>query len=444
MTLIDTREELLAKNAKLEQIFDQATSEKGIDFTQVEGALMTGGDAAARLDEVKALMAEVNDLGVKADEYAEIEAGAQQVKRMSAELNGKRRSNAEALHPSLGRIDGGGAPTKTLGEALTASAQFKAFQAGERSASNITAEIDLQKDIGGGDFRTGLKTLMTTSAGWAPETVRTGRMVDFATRPLQLLDLIPGETTNQTAVVFMEETTFTNAAAETAEGGLFPEAALALAEKSSPVRKIAVWLPVTDEQLEDEAQVQSYINNRLGFMIRQRLDSQIAVGTGTAPNLEGVQNRAGIQALVAGAAAIATAQAKAEALLADIRKMKTLVRTVGRAIPNVVMLNPTDIETLVLLRDSQGRYIMGNPNDDTGVERLWGMRVAEVEAITAERPVVGDTTMTGLAIKKNLTLAITNAHTDFFINGKNAIRADMRAALQVYRPSAFVRRNAPV
>ena len=440
--LIDTREALLAKQQKLDQIFDQAKTADGIDFTKVEGALLSGGDQGARVDEVKALMAEVNDLGAKADEYAEMAAAADQVKRMGEELNGKRRSSSEALHPSIGQI-GGADPVKSLGEAFIESAQFKSFQNGERNATSVEAELDLIKDIGGGDLRSGVKTLMTTSAGWGTEAVRTGRMVDFATRPLQLLDLIPGETTNQTSVVYMEETTFTNNAAETAEAGTFPEAALALTEKSSPVRKIAVWLPVTDEQLEDVAQVQTYINNRLGFMIRQRLDSQILVGTGVAPNLEGIQNRTGIQTQAAGAAAAATTAEKAAALLDDIRRMKTKVRTVGRANPNVLIANPTDIETVALLRTTDGLYVMGNPNDDTGTERLWGLRVAEVEAATAERPVVGDTTMTGLAIKRNVTMAITNSHADFFINGKQAIRADMRAALQVYRPSAFVRRDAP-
>ena len=32
---------------------------------------------------------------------------------------------------------------------------------------------------------------------------------------------------------------------------------------------------------------------------------------------------------------------------------------------------------------------------------------------------------------------MTNAHADFFINGKQAVRADMRAAFVTYRPAAF-------
>jgi HK97 family phage major capsid protein len=87
----------------------------------------------------------------------------------------------------------------------------------------------------------------------------------------------------------MEETTFTNSAAETAEGGTYPESALALTERSTPVQKITTFIPVTDEQLEDVPQIQGYLNNRLPFMVRQRLDLQILTGNGTTPNLRGLR-----------------------------------------------------------------------------------------------------------------------------------------------------------
>ena len=72
--------------------------------------------------------------------------------------------------------------SKSFGELFTASKAYK--QKGE--LGTVDAE---------------LKTLFQTTAGWAPETLRTGRVVDFATRPIQVTDLIPQTTTSQAAVV---------------------------------------------------------------------------------------------------------------------------------------------------------------------------------------------------------------------------------------------------
>ena len=62
------------------------------------------------------------------------------------------------------------------------------------------------------------KTDFTTAAGWDPEDTRIARVIFDAQRPApRVVDLIPALPTNQSTVLFMEETTFTNTAAETAE-----------------------------------------------------------------------------------------------------------------------------------------------------------------------------------------------------------------------------------
>lgn len=424
--LIDVREELLAKQKTVHSIFEQAKmsvdGRDAYDFTKVKDAGLEG-DSPARLEQVQSMMKEVDDLQKRANEFASLTAAEEQIKRLGETLsNGKQRSSSTLIHPDAG---GSGEPNG-LGEMFVNSAEFKSFRVGEdkKSAAHV---IDLVKDIGGGSMHRGVKTLMSTSAGWGPEAVRTGRLVEDAQRPIQLIDMIPGETTNQNAVVYMEETTFTNNAAEVAEGGTFGEAALALTERTSPVRKIAVWLPITDEQLEDVPYVQSYVNNRLGFMIRQRLDGQCDVGDGIAPNLEGISVRSGIQSQAKGA----------DPTLDAIYKAKVKVQTVAYANPNVLVINSNDLQDVLLTRTSDGLYIMGNPASWTGPPSIWGLRTVETNSRTENTALVGDTTFTGLAMRRNVSLKITDSHGEYFINGKQAIRCDMRAALQVYRPEAF-------
>jgi HK97 family phage major capsid protein len=272
-----------------------------------------------------------------------------------------------------------------------------------------------------------VKTLMTTAVGWAPPIIRTGRLLEDEQRPVQVLDILPSTTTGASAVVYMEETTFTNAAAELAEGGTYAESALQLTEQSSPVRKIATFLPVTDEQLEDVAQVQGYINNRLPFMLRQRLDAQVLNGNGTAPNLRGIINVVGIQT-----------QAKGTDPTPDaVYKAMTKVRVTGRANPSVFVVHPDDWTDVRLLRTADGLYIWGNPSE-AGLERIWGIPVVQADALTVGTGLVGDFAgYCELSFRRGIEVKVSDSHGTFFIEGKQAIRADVRCAMVTYRPSAF-------
>lgn len=300
---------------------------------------------------------------------------------------------------------------KSIGTMFVESGAYKNLNG--RSIGD-TANIDVN-----------LKTLMTTSAGWVPETTRSSRVVEFATRPIQVAQLIPSTTTDQTAVTYMEETTFTNNAAEIAEAGTYPESAFAFTEQSVLVRKIAVFLPVTDEQLEDVGRIRDYVDNRLEFQIRQRLDLQIVAGNGTAPNLRGMLNIAGIQTQAKGADPTPDA----------VYKAMTKVRVTGQANPNLVIMHPTNWQDVRLLRTADGLYIWGNPSD-AGPERIWGLNVSTAQAMTLGTAVVADTAYMELATRRGLDVQVSNSHGTFFVEGKQAIRADIRVAFVVYRPAA--------
>jgi HK97 family phage major capsid protein len=188
-----------------------------------------------------------------------------------------------------------------------------------------------------------------------------------------------------------------------------------------------VFIPVTDEQLEDVGQVQSVLNQRLPFFLRQRLDGQILNGTGTAPNLFGILNVSGIQT-----------QAKSTDPGPDaVYKAIVKVRVTGRANPNAVILHPTDWQNIRLLRTADGLYIFGSPQD-SDIPRIWGLPVAESDAGSAGTAVVGDFAgFSSLVEKRGIEVKVSDSHSDFFIKGTQAIRADMRVAIVWYRPAAF-------
>lgn len=398
-------EKKAAKEAELAKIFDQAGP--NLDLKAVKrDALPAGyreGDTSAIAALIKNINDELTDMGKEVDNLKGVQAAHD---RQKGGRNGGESGDGAARGHD-------GASVISVGEAFVKSQAYK----GKLNAGPVgpTATLDLE-----------IKTLMQTSAGWAPEVTRTGDMIPFATRPIQVAQLIPGTTTGQNAIQYMEETTFTNNAAEVAEAGTYPEAALVLTEKSSPVRKIAVFLPVTDEQLEDESQVRGYINNRLGFMIRQRLDLQILVGNGTPPNLEGLLNTSGIQTQAKGADPTPDAFYKA----------MTKIRVTGFGEPNLMVMHPNDWMDIRLLRTADGIYIWGNPSD-AGPERMWGLQVAQAVALTENTGVVADTQFLELATRRGIDVQITNSHSTFFVEGKQAIRADIRVALVKYRPSTI-------
>jgi len=414
--LVEQRGLLDAKRQELAVIFREAGAE--LDMAKVKSVTGSNAEKAAKArelhDEINVRGAEVDTLAltVKAADDAKLYEKREKVEDVDLD-DDKPSTKGKFRFPTDGWDDDAAhiAATKTFGQLFTESLAYK------NRAQRTAADLDVPH----------MKTLMTTTAGFAPESTRSGLVVPLATRPIQVIDLIPSGRTSQAAIVYMEETTFTNNAAEISEGGTYAESALALTQRTNTVRKVGTWLPVTDEQLEDVPGIQSYIDGRLMFMVRQRLDAQLLVGDGNAPNLRGILNVVGIQTQAKGADPAPDA----------VYKAMVNVMVTGRAQPNGLIMHPTNWMAIKLLKTADGIYIWGSPAD-SNPDRLWGMPVALSDAITLNTAVVGDfQTHSQLVMRRDIEVQVTNAHSTFFIEGKQAIRADMRVAFVVYRPAAF-------
>lgn len=408
MTLKQKREELQAKQDALAKVFDEAKTDTGeLDFTKVKS--IDGSNTVQKVEKVRAMNAELDDIG------KEVEALEEAEKARKGLEEPRRHQHADPdADPDRGEKQRYRNPS--LGKAIADHAAFKAWQEGNKHMPMLVEGYGLKE----------LKAAFVTTAGWDPETTRTGIMVDAATRPLQVIDVIPSGQTGQAAVVYMEETTRTHNAAEVAEAGAYAESAFALTERSEPVRKIGDSIPVSDEQLADVAMVQGYLDQRLRFGVSQRLDGQILNGTGVAPNLEGILNRTGLQTQAKGTDPIPDA----------IHKAMTKVRVTGRAIPGAVMLHSNDWQEIRLLRTSDGIYIWGSPSE-AGPARIWGLPIVLTEALTEGTGLVGDFANFSQLFERRGVEVQMGFVNDQFTKGMQTMRADLRVALMVGRPAAF-------
>lgn len=386
----------------------------------------------AKRDELGAIFAKYPDLNIPAEVVEDIQARNKELNDLGAEFEKARaldeifQANAKALREAKTPVNGlptPQAPTgpqqeapKSLGQLVTESAEYQEG-VGRHRVKNLDITIPTFDR----------KTLMTTSAGWSVENTRSGRLVNLAQRRPVVADLVPQTTTTQTAIKYMEETTFTNNAAPVAEGGLKPESALAFTERSQPVEKIATWLPVTEEQIEDVPQVQSVINNRLMLMLDLIEEEQLLTGTGTPPALQGFLTKTGVQTQAKGADTSPDAMYKA----------MTLVRWTGFAEPTGAIYHPNDWQDIRLLKTVDGIYIWGSPVE-AGPERIWGMPVVITTAMTENTALTGDFQLYSEIFRRmGITIKTTDSHSDYFIYNKLVILAEERLALVIYRAAAF-------
>jgi HK97 family phage major capsid protein len=393
--LIEKRNELKAKQDNLHEVLKQMGDT--LDLSKVTVLTGTNEEKAAA---IKNMNKEMADIGAECDalvvlEKAYTEDQARQKEAEEAALKGLPQPRKEGQESEI----------KDFGASVIAKKGWR--------------------DRGGVEIDIPLKTLMTTAAGFAPQSIRTGEVVPMVRRPTSVLDVIPFGRTTQAAIVYMEQTTRVNNAAEAAEGNVLGEAQLVYTQRTQTVENVGTWIPVTAQQIEDEAQIEGIINVELMSMLRERMDSQILVGTGATPALQGILTRVGVQSFAA-------AGDRFDACYDALKR----IRVTGRSQPDHFIFHPNDWQQIRLARTDEGLYILGNPNEP--VERLWGMQIVETDAETENTVLAGAfATWVKLYEKRGILVEITDSEADYFSHFKYAIRATTRVANVVTRPAAF-------
>lgn len=362
----------------------------------------------------------------------------QQVFEKEMKDNAKAIEDGQAVAPLKIHEEKLEAP-KSLGQQVAESRAFKAYT--EDGQLNISSQIKWNPLLE-------TKTLVDEGSAYPPAVTRSDLIIPTALRnPNAVIDLFSVIPTTQFQYKYLEETTFTNNAAEVAEGGAFGESALAMTEKTEEIRKFGVSIPVTEELLSDVASVNGYLDSRLRTMLQLRLDGVLIGGSGVAPIIKGLLNVSGINTFNF------SSYAGNLGRIGQIYQAITEIRKDAFLEPDAILMHPSDWNDIVtaVTADFAGTSGQGYAGKDplfvgagmfgTGVTpSIWGVRVVPTTAISSGTVLVG-VFGGGLAAhivsREGMEVAMSDSHSDFFTKDKVMMKASMRLGFPVYRPAAF-------
>lgn len=432
-----TKRELRAVEDKIAEVADQAKS-------IIEGAAKEG---RSRTDDENAEVAELHkSLEIlkgnrrELEDQRDLEVSIQEsVKELEPDTKGVPLANG-ARSIEAQPID------NSPGAKFVRSEGFKSIQEAYKSTGR------LPQGMSTGTIPIDTKGTLLEGAGGgggplaAPVPQVIGGIVEKQFQPLSVADLLLSGQASTNSLRYVVEGTATSGAAGVAEGGEKPQSTLGLTTTDEPVKKIATILKVSDEMLEDAAQVSSYINGRLSLFVKIEEERQLLVGAGTN-ELIGIKpsgNTRGINIYAGGTAAGNVA----------VQLFKALNGQRGSALiePDFVVMNPTDYQSMRLLTDSAGQFFGGGPfqgpygsgqnvpasGQVTGaMDYIWQKPVVVTSAIGAGTALIGTTSAAQVWRRGGVTVEATNSDGTDFASNLVTIRAEQRLALAVYRPTAF-------
>lgn len=257
-------------------------------------------------------------------------------------------------------------------------------------------------------------------------------IVAGAFQPFSMESLLPSTTTNSNAIEFTKENVFTNSAAEAAEGSQKAESALTWTLVNMPVSTVAHWIKISKQLAADAPALAAYVNTRMRYGVNQKVETQLVVGDGTAPNISGTYDTGNY-----------TAHGYANAALGSTLKKLVLIRKIMADLyaagypADAIVLNPADWATIEieLFTTAAGQTLYSV--NDAGQARLFGVPVIQAIGMAADTFQVGRFSEAYMIYnREGVVVEMSDSDSDNFTKNLITLRAERRLALATEKPAA--------
>lgn len=431
--------------------------------------LLQEAQAAAKAAREIAAKADAASRDLTDDERAEFEAKtAEAIEKKAASDQAKKDADTQAKLADLAGDDGdapdddqpgsgvvGGdrrekaAAIIAFGDRFVKSDAYKAFRKEHASGVGQGTPINIGRvKVGTMDEWYGGRKTLTSPQGHVQE-IRMP-LVDLVDRDrLTLLDLISRGQTNGNFEYVQVTAVERNAAivpesddAFVADEDLKPVSEISTALADAKVFTYADGYDVTNQLLADAPAFATYMNNELRYSLDSVVEDYLLNGTGVDGEPVGILNTTGVQeqeyAATTAGAYDPEVNDDVMALVKAIRRAITKVTRLPGGTVTAVVLSPEDDEAIDLLQDQQDRFYGQGPFG-SGPNTLWGRPRVTSERLTIGEPMLGDWRQVALLDREGLSVLAFNQHKDYAQRNKTYVRAELRAAQVIWKPSRLVR-----
>jgi HK97 family phage major capsid protein len=394
---------------ELRQIDEAATTEQR-NYTESETARITE------------LRSELEQVDARVMTNLELEIRQREIEGSTADLLGLMLSQTDSQ---------GGIDARSVGRRFIDSPEYRAWagQAGQAGQLRVSADMELRAVADA--------TLASGSAGTLVVNPRLPGIVNpVADRPVLLLDVLTHIPVTQAAVEYVQDLTpaadLINRPAWVPEGGAKPDASITLGVVTEPIKTVAVHHNITRQAAADVPQFMGYVDGRLRYALRRKIDTELLSGDGTGNGLIGLLNRGGISTYAPGSA---------EARYRSIRHAITVMEQ-QEQVPEIVVLNPLDAEYFDLSNDTTAGL---HAVDSQGGLRLtqartaWGLTQVRSNAVSAGTAVIMDPTAMAIFDRQQITAYTTDSHADNFTHNILTLLLEARIGAALFNAAGVVK-----
>lgn len=312
---------------------------------------------------------------------------------------------------------------KSLGQRVASHEEIKSYSGGTKTFT-VSTKADTINTSPAGNSITRNTITPAYQAG----------MVTMPDKQLQIEALFPHIPVSVDAIEYTKEGLVTDGSKIVAEGDKFGESTITKPTLATAnAVNVGAYAVVTHQLITNEQAFAAYIESKMQYKLQLTVERQLINGIGSPNELSGLfvaGNHTDVTATVQGKVPTGGTMFDFALLLKTEFEKQNIS-------PEYLLLNPDDWIQLALLKDKQGRYVLGGPQT-LATKSLWGTTVITNSFIPTGKFILGNFTL-GATIfdRQALDFRISDSDGDNFKSMLYTFRVNRRLAFAVENPLAI-------